>query len=269
MDPYRFYESHWLACMAAVGGGRVTRLAGGLVLASPGVSGAFVNCILPRDCTAERLPDLLEAGGAMLAAAGEPPALFLSPDAGDVNALAGVLLDRGWRPAVHQVVLSCDLPLSVPDGGPGIQVDEVGPATVEEWVKTLAAAYGAEPERSRSISQAWAGLAEMPGEGSRSLLCLARWEGHPVGTGLAWAQGGTAALYCGAVLPQYRRRGVERATLLYRLQWAAAVGCRQAILQTDTGSPVEHLCVDRLGFGRCYQRTLWIPAGNWNPFACG
>jgi len=263
MEPCRSYENHWLACMAGVGGGQVTRLPGGLVLSSPHLSGAFVNFLLPRDCPADRLPAFLEAGGALLAACGEPPALFLSPDAGDLPALSRVLMDRGWRPAVRQVVLACDLPLHKVGIREGIEVEGVDPAQADLWIETLAAAYGAEPLRAANISRAWAGLAASPGDGCRALLCLARLNGAPAGTGLAWAQGSTAALYCGAVLPACRRRGVERATMLYRLSWAAANGCRQAILQTEEGSPVEHLCADRLGFRRLYQRTLWLPAGNW------
>lgn len=263
MEPCRSCENHWLACMAGVGGSRVTRLTGGLVLSSPHMSGAFVNCLLPRDCPADRLAAFLEAGEALLAAYGEPPALFLSPDAGDLPALTGVLMDRGWRPAVRQVVLGCDLPLPQASVSTDVEVREVDPAQPELWIETLAAAYGTEPLRAHSISRAWAGLAASPGEGCRALLCLAYLGGAPAGTGLAWMQGSTAGLYCGAVLPACRRQGVERATMLYRLDWAAAAGCRQAILQTEVGSPVEHLCVDRLGFRRLYQRTLWLPAGNW------
>lgn len=263
MEPCRSCENHWLACMAGVGDGRVTRLAGGLVLSSPHLSGALANCLLPRDCPADRLPAFLEAGGALLAACGEEPALFLSPDAGDLPALAGVLLDRGWRPAVRQVVLGCDLPLPPADISPEVEVTEVDPSSPDLWIETLAAAYEAEPLRARTISRAWADLAASPGDGCQAVLCMAYLGGSPVGTGLAWAQGSTAALYCGAVLPAYRRRGAERATMLYRLAWAAAAGCCQAVLQTEEGSPVEHLCVDRLGFRRLYQRTLWLPAGNW------
>lgn len=269
MEPCRSYENHWLACMAAVGGGQVTRLEGGIVLASPQVSGAFLNFALPRDCPADRLPFFLEASAALLAEYGEPPALFLSPDAGDVQALSAVLLDRGWNPAVQQVVLECALPVEGTDPAPGVQIDPVSPSDREDWIRTLATAYGAIPDRALRIARVWASLQDKPGEGCRSLLCLARMDGRPVGTGLVWMQGTLASLYCGAVLPEYRRRGVERTTILYRLRWAADQGCRQAILQTEVGSPVEHLCVDKLGFRAAYYRTLWVPAGSWRLRSCG
>ncbi|HEY8346743.1 MAG TPA: GNAT family N-acetyltransferase [Symbiobacteriaceae bacterium] len=269
MEPCRTYENHWLACMAAVGRGRVTRLEGGIVLTTSRMPGAFLNFGLPRDCHADRLPFFLEASGALLAANGHPPALFLSPDAGDVPALSAVLLDRGWHPAVHQVVLERDLPVTGVDPAPGVAVDPVGPAELGHWIRTLAAAYGAAPDRALRISRAWASLWANPGEGCRSLLCLARVDGQPVGTGLVWMQGALASLYCGAVLPEYQRRGVERTTILYRLRWAAEQGCHRAILQTEVGSPVERLCVDKLGFRPVYHRTLWVPAGSWRIRACG
>lgn len=244
-------EGHWLSCMASAGGGgRVTRLGGATVLTNPQSEMTMLNCILLRSAAPERLADLLEIGRVVLAAYERPPALFLSPLAGPVEALEDRLAELGWRPTLQQVVLVRqlqDLP----------QPDENGPAVTETtdreaWSRLLAEAYEVPAPLSEGVRAAWANLA---GDGR---YYLAHLEGQPVGTGLTWRQGPIAGLYAGAVLAAYRRRGVERASLIRRLADARAAGAQYATLQTEASSPVEHLACSRLGFTLAYRRSLWM-----------
>ncbi|MDF2626658.1 MAG: hypothetical protein K0R39_489 [Symbiobacteriaceae bacterium] len=263
MEQHLRLENHWLACMAAAGGGaRVTRIVGGMTVANPHIAGLAFNFIALRGGQPARLPAVLEIGGTLLAACGRPPAVFLSPASGDMVQLGAALTDLGWRRLVQQSVLV--RPLSPADrlevSGGAISVESVTPDLVPLWSRTLVEAYGVDPITAEALTEAWESVLRSPGEGARSLGCLARLDGRPAGTGLLWMQSGTAGLYCGAVMPEHRRQGIHRATVHYRLSAAAAAGCTAATLQTEAGSPVERLCTGELGFSVAYRRELWAPS---------
>ena len=247
-------EAHWLACMvSAGGGGRVTRLAGATVLTNPVSPLTMLNCMLLRNASPGRLEALLEAGRAVLAARERSPALFLSPLSGDLDALEQRLAELGWRPALRQTVLVRPLDLVLPEPDPGLPaVTET--TDLEPWGRLLAEAYEVPAPLSGGIRAAWANLT---GAARHYLAWL---DDRPVGTGLAWRQGPIVGLYAGAVLPAYRRRGAERATLLRRLSDGRRDGGLVATLQTEVDSPVERLCRLQFSFRPAYERSLWLPS---------
>jgi len=253
-------ENHWLACMAAAGGGgRVTRLPGALVVVNPNVGGCALNFITLRSTSPDDLGQALEYGAALLAGEQRPPAVFVSPAAGSVEEIEQQLSRKRWRCTTRQAVLAMDLP--APDAGTeSLHVQTIGPDQLDSWADTLVQGYEVSPHAAPDIRAAWAPLLQAPGEGCWSQFYLAWLEGSPVGTGLLWSQGEIAGLYCGAVIPTARRRGIERATVLRRLAEASSRGALVATLQTEAGSPVEHLCVHRLGFRVAHYRSLWVPA---------
>ncbi|MGE5674611.1 MAG: GNAT family N-acetyltransferase [Mycobacterium leprae] len=260
MDKLYSLEQHWLACMAtAGGGGRVTRLAGATVVANPRVDGTFLNFIWLHRMQPEALAATLAAAGALLSAYDRRPALFLSPAAGEVEQLAERLRLTGWVPVLHQVVLASPLPQPERRSDPAITVTSVGREQLPLWGQTLVDAYGVSTEAADSIRRGWTALMADPGEGAKVSYYLATLEGQSVGTGLTWSQGGIAALYCGAVNSAFRRRGVHRALMQRRLTDAAREGNHLAVLQTEKGSPVEHLCTTHLGFTLAYERQMWLP----------
>ncbi len=245
-------EGHWLACMASAGGGgKLTRLGAATILANPRSGLTMLNCMLLKSAAPDRLEPLLEIGRIALAEFGRPSALFLSPLSGALPELEAVLSERGWRLALRQVVLVRPLDLELPETPPAPKVEVTG--DLEEWGRLLAEAYEVPVALSHDLVAAWSSVT---GQARHYLTYL---EGRPVGTGLTWQQGPIAGLYAGAVLPGYRRRGAERASLLRRLADARRAGARMAVLQTEAGSPVERLCEEQLGFQRGYERTLWLP----------
>lgn len=246
-------EAHWLACMASAGGGgRVSRLGGATVLANPASEVTMLNCILLKNASPDRLEALLDIGRMVLAAYERPPALFLSPLSGDPAALAERLHALGWRPILNQSVLVRPLDEALPALPAEPLVTET--ADREGWGHLLLEAYEVPATLGNGIRAAWTNLT------GEARYYLAHLEGRPVATGLTWRQGAVAGLYAGAVLPAFRRRGAERATLLRRLHDARQAGAFLAALQTETGSPVENLCRSGLGFFPVYERTLWLPA---------
>lgn len=256
-------EQHWLACMASAGGGgTLTRIPGGLVLTNPRSDAGIVNLMLPRQAHAGAPHLFLPAGEAVLAGSGRRPVLLLSPLAGDLGAWGDFLAGRGWRRIGRQTVLAADLGWHQvePDG---TAVRPIGPDRLHTWGQILTDAYEVSPQEAPAIASAWTALLQNPGEQATSRLYLAWVDGRPVGTGLCWSSGGLAGLYCGAVLPPFRRRGAARALLQRRLYDAAQDGDRLAYLQTEEGSPVEHLCLAHLHFEHLYRRELWAPARDW------
>lgn len=261
-------ENHWLALMAAIGGGaRVSRTPGALVVTNPTVAGLSFNFIALRGAEPDRLTPILEAGSVLLSEAGRPPAVFVAPPAGDCAGIGAALRALGWACLVRQAVLARDLPgLPLPETAPGVSVEAIQPESLPLWTETLVNAYEVNPLAAEALARGWGALCHQPGEAARAQFYLARVGRRAAGTGLLWSRAGVAGLYCGAVLPDLRRQGVERSTLIRRLADAQAEGSHLAVLQTEDGSPVERLCLGRLGFRLAYQRELWAPAAglsNW------
>jgi GNAT superfamily N-acetyltransferase len=67
-----------------------------------------------------------------------------------------------------------------------------------------------------------------------------------------------ATLWCGATLPNWRRRGIYRATVTYRANLAAARGFRY--LETDASDDSRPI-LERLGFTAVTKTTRYV----WSP----
>jgi GNAT superfamily N-acetyltransferase len=69
------------------------------------------------------------------------------------------------------------------------------------------------------------------------------------------------ALFAGAsTIPAWRRRGVQRALLEARFQYARAAGCDLAMMGAEPGSSSQR-SAERQGFRIAYTRTKWTLAG--------
>jgi GNAT superfamily N-acetyltransferase len=110
------------------------------------------------------------------------------------------------------------------------------------WVRLVGRAFaeGGEPDeiarRSHELSAAAA-----------HGLFVAEVGGVPAGAGAVAIFNGFAFLYAGAVLPEYRGRGVHRALLHARTVFAASRGASRTTIKTEAGSLAEHSIV-RAGF---------------------
>jgi GNAT superfamily N-acetyltransferase len=81
------------------------------------------------------------------------------------------------------------------------------------------------------------------------VLVIASLDGKDAGTGALFTDGDLAVLMGGAVLPEFRGRGVHSALLAGRLALAHARGAKRAAVKTAVGSPVERSAA-RFGFER-------------------
>jgi GNAT superfamily N-acetyltransferase len=80
-------------------------------------------------------------------------------------------------------------------------------------------------------------------------LFVAEVGGVPAGAGAVAVFNGIAFLYAGAVLPEFRRRGVHRALLRARTAFGASRGAWRTTIKTEDGS-VAAIAVERAGFER-------------------
>lgn len=252
------FQRHFLTAMAAVGGGgRHVRLAGAEVVANPRSASPAFNFILLKEGPVEALDAVIGQGSALLAQYGRLPAIYLtSSDEAWAEALRG----RGWRRQMQGVALGRPLPaeewVPVPAG---LTIEAVGPDRLNHWLDVLTEGYEAPPHVALQIRAAWATLMKNSGSDGTARYFLAFMNGEAAGTGLLWIHGETAGLYCGAVRPRWRRRGIGAALLAHRLSEATRLGATAVTTQTEVGSPVERVTVDRLHFTTAFPLELWLP----------
>lgn len=263
MDLIRRLEDHWVACMASPGtsAARVTRLPGAVVVSNPTYPGPLSNFISIRGAQASGLAPLLDAGSALLLEARAAPLLFLAADPGDREGMERELRRLGWVLGGRQHVLIRPLNGRLEQPGAGVEVESVSTSQLAGWARLMTRAYGLSGRRAHRVRAVWKALASSPGQGAVAVPVWAKLEGRLAGTGFVWVQGMTAGLYGGAVLVRYRRRGVETATLQFRLGLAAELGASQAYLQTEADSSVERICLNRFGFQIAYERSFWFSLG--------
>lgn len=258
MDLIHRLENHWLGLIASAGiTARLTRFLGGAAVTNTGLAAPFLNgATLPwPPPTTEALPAWLEAGAALMAAAGRPPLCYV-PHPSDQ---AGCDLSRfKWRRIHRQVVLYTRLPHGGGWAPPGVSVRAITRGDRRDWGDLLLDAYELSRSAGAEIQKGWLSLLSLEGSGTHSQGYVATIAGQSVATAMLYVQGDLAGLYCGAVLPEFRRRGVERATILHRLAEAERQGAAISYLQTEAGSPVEHLCLRHLGFEEAYRREVWV-----------
>lgn len=77
------------------------------------------------------------------------------------------------------------------------------------------------------------------------------------GVGMIDVEGSHASLWGAAVMPEYRRLGVQRTLLEARLRYAVECGASIALVETDSGGPT-HRNAARLGFTLAYSRAVLV-----------
>jgi GNAT superfamily N-acetyltransferase len=91
---------------------------------------------------------------------------------------------------------------------------------------------------------------------SSGLSFLAEVKGQPIAAGRLTIAGDVALLAGASTVPNARRQGAQNALLEDRLRYAAAHGCRDAMMVTLPGSGSQRNS-ERNGFRIAYTRTKW------------
>jgi GNAT superfamily N-acetyltransferase len=77
-----------------------------------------------------------------------------------------------------------------------------------------------------------------------------------VAGGMIHPDGDIVALFGSATLPEFRRRGIHRAMLEFRLSHARLQGCKLALITATPGSTSERNLM-RHGFVECYEKVTY------------
>ncbi len=161
---------------------------------------------------------------------------------------------RGFVPYEQDTVLVRPLQgLPIGPDVPGLEFRSVEPsddASVTAFVDSQLRGFFAPDEAPEGIRPIMARVARNP----RCRTHLLVLDGEVVGCGGLETFEDSAVLIAGCVYPQARRRGVQSAYIRFRLQRAAALGFRYAVVGSTPGQATERNAL-RAGFRVAYTQT--------------
>jgi GNAT superfamily N-acetyltransferase len=170
------------------------------------------------------------------------------------ESLLRVAARRGWVADCFENVLALDLEeTELPrEAMPaGVEVRAAHSAEERElWARIVSEGFYA-PE---DPSPAQARLGRIVASRTDAVLLTAFADGAPAGTGEVMVEQGVAWLSADTTLPQFRRRGIQKAMQLERLRRAQAMGCAVAVAEALPGSASQRN-MERLGFRVLYTRV--------------
>lgn len=146
-------------------------------------------------------------------------------------------------------------PDPAPTAESDLEVREIGGEQVDEFGRIAAAGFGLTPDAAGLFR----GLIDRSG-----FHLYMTFDGDtPAGTGLVYLDGDCAWLDWAATVPEFRRRGSQRALLARRIEDAVDAGCTR--LMTSTGEAVpgdpQHSFhnIEWAGFEPKFLRENWLP----------
>jgi len=183
----------------------------------------------------------------------EPPSFDVCPLA--ERAFIKAINQRGYRLEKFFSIMACSLPYEV-DPVPfpaGITVERVSPEQGDLWIYTTAQGY----EETDLPAQQEIEMVT-PNFHSQNAECYLAWtDGQPAGGGGMYTYQGIVELGGASTRPAYRRRGVQTALLLQRLQDAQEAGSELAMAMTSAGSDSQRN-MERVGFRLAYTKAVLV-----------
>jgi len=137
----------------------------------------------------------------------------------------------------------------------GLVIERVDPSdsdAVNEHVRTASMGFVPEGEEIPEVNfQLGVRMVESP----NCAAFTARMDGVVVGAGAMEVSTEISCLFGTSVLPAYRRRGIQGALIVRRLEHVRDSGCRLAVIHSEPGIPTERNAM-RLGFGLAYSKAV-------------
>ncbi len=169
--------------------------------------------------------------------------------------LMSLLSDRGYRPIELTSVMYRELDASIEkrDRISGLTTRVVDEHEVELWAKTSADAWAAEHKELGDFMFKF---------GSVSASCrgafpyIAELQGQAIATGMLFIYDDVCMLAGASTIVCGRNQGAQTALLEDRLTFAAAQGCKLAIMGASPGSQSQKNA-QKNGFHIAYTRTKW------------
>jgi hypothetical protein len=165
--------------------------------------------------------------------------------------LLTVLTARGYRPIELTDVMFLPLPAGTKPPST-ITVRLAGPDELEIWAATAAEGWREFGEIAGQVAD----LARVFAARTGALSFLAEENGRPVATGGLVVHEGVALMAGASTVPQFRRRGAQRALFNARLAHASQLNCDLAMVCTEPGSDSQRNAAHH-GFRIAYTRIKW------------
>jgi len=180
------------------------------------------------------------------------PAFYLSP-AGFTPEMGEALTGAGFRQtAFEQAILYGIPPAERVPLPPRVSLESVAEHNLTEFVETAAMAFEW-PDAWREYAKR--GLSEEFGAAGAHYF-LARYHGKAAGVGSLALRDGIAALYDGAVIPEFRRHGIHLALVRQRLHLAHLEWAELVIGGAAYGS-VSFVNQQKAGMRLAYVESVW------------
>lgn len=204
-----------------------------------------VYCLRPSDL--RRLDEILN----WYAELELDPTFYVSP-LGFSREMAAALVAAGFAQREFRQAILYGVPIRfAAPRSPGLTVESVEPAALDEWAETLAAAFEW-PVEWRAAAMESARRCFAPADGH----LLARVEGRPAAVATLGLRDDIGALSGGAVRPELRGRGLHLDLVRHRLSLAHTIGLRLVVGSADfsSGSFRNQL---RAGLRVAYVESGW------------
>lgn len=178
----------------------------------------------------------------------------------EVSPLAGLglvrlLNERGYRPCEMTSVMFREIGASNEDSAanPRVASRVIEPGEAETWARTSAHGWATEIEGIADFMHEF-GLICARADGGHAFL--AELENEPISAGMLYIFDDVALLGGACTVPEGRRRGGQGSLLAARLAFAAARGCRLAMMCALPGSQSQRNA-EKNDFRIAYTRTKW------------
>jgi GNAT superfamily N-acetyltransferase len=186
---------------------------------------------------------------------------FVHPTLLEALAAAGFQLQEFENVLCRPIDQGEDLRRALPHPWPeGVEIDRIDPGNpeqVEVYVRISSSGFFPDgAEMSDGFLRMSLKAASLPGAD----CFVARVGGEVVGAAGCGSRKGVTSLYGASVLPAFRRRGIQQALIVARLERGAVRGSRQATIVSHPGIPTERNAA-RLGFRMAYTRSVLVCPG--------
>jgi hypothetical protein len=163
--------------------------------------------------------------------------------------------ELGYQPFEWSDVLIQPLALDKYPGGTngeGLRTRLIESDEQESWARLAADGWSQE----KDVAELMFEFSRIGAAREGSLCFLAELDGRPIATGGLFIHDGVALLAGASTVPQWRRRGAQRALLTARLSFACQQRCDLAMMVAQPGS-TSHRNAQQSEFRVAYARTKW------------
>lgn len=136
---------------------------------------------------------------------------------------------------------------------PGVEIRRARPDEAHLWSETVARGFAENFPATPELIEIMEMFSQRPSD--RAYLAYA--DGKIAGGAALCTHQGIAGFFGASTLPEFRRRGVQKALLETRLADAGAAGCNMAMSIAQLNS-ISHRNIERQGFRVAYTRSKFM-----------